>query len=556
MNALENKASALLANPLSFVALCWPEMKLYDRQRQVLLSVAENLETFVHAANQTGKTRIAAIAALHFYLSRTPARVVITSSSETQLVNILWTEILRLIDTSAHRLPLQVNNLVIKKLRRGVAGPTDPQDYLLGHVTNLVENFQGHHLPQDVPRVLAVFDEASGVADEFYDAADSWAHRKLVIGNPLSNTNFFYRHCKAGDVGDPAGEADLLRKVIHIDGRDSPNVRVGELYKQAGDSGTAPVLIPGLLSYADYERRRQGWDLVKRTTRLHGHFYEGDEAMLFPPDWLDQAMDPERWSLLHRPARTPTALGVDVAAGGRDKTCWTLVDEFGLFEQTALDTPNTMEVVGRTIRLIEDYQLSPGRVVLDAGGGGTQIADRLWEQNYGVVTVNFGETPDAKQAYKNRRAELFGELRKHLDPHHGQPVFAFPPDALTLRQELAVFPLLYDSEGKLYLPPKTKRPGSPPGVISLRGLLGRSPDRADSLALAVWALDQPVYSPFLDVNPIAYDANEPRPTRSEVETWDEPMRWMALDAMDRRAHRDWDDDSEDGWITLPFATLP
>jgi hypothetical protein len=309
------------------------------------------------------------------------------------------------------------------------------------------------------------------------------------------------------------------------------------------------------LTFADFERRRQGWDLVKRTTRLHGHFYEGDEAMLYPPDWLDQAMDPERWSQIHRKARTPTALGVDVAAGSRDKTCWTLVDEFGLFEQVALDTANTMDVVGRTIRFIEEYKLPSGRVALDAGGGGKPIADRLREQNYGVLSVNFGEGPDAKQAYKNRRAELFGELRKRLDRHGGQPVFALPPDAVELRRELAVFPLLYDSEGRMYLPPKTKRAGAPPGEISLRGLLGRSPDRADSLALAVWALAQRVYSPFVDVDPIAFynEPDDPPLTRDEVETWQEPMRSIVLESMDREAYGNWDDDYDDRWIT-PFAS--
>jgi len=44
-------------------------------------------------------------------------------------------------------------------------------------------------------------------------------HRKLRA-NPLSTTDFFYRHCRGGDLRDPAGGAGLLRKVIHIDGRD------------------------------------------------------------------------------------------------------------------------------------------------------------------------------------------------------------------------------------------------------------------------------------------------------------------------------------------------
>jgi glucose-6-phosphate dehydrogenase assembly protein OpcA len=39
---------------------------------------------------------------------------------------------------------------------------------------------------------------------EFLEAAESFAHRILVIGNPLTNTNFFYRGCKAGDLQNPS----------------------------------------------------------------------------------------------------------------------------------------------------------------------------------------------------------------------------------------------------------------------------------------------------------------------------------------------------------------
>jgi len=63
-------------------------------------------------------------------------------------------------------------------------------------------------------------------------------------------------------------------------------------------------------------------------------------------------------------------MGVDVAAGGRDNTCWTIVDHRGVLEQLVLDLPNTMEIVGRTIQLIKTNHISPCRVAIDAGGGG------------------------------------------------------------------------------------------------------------------------------------------------------------------------------------------
>ena len=73
----------------------------FQEQEQVLLSVRDNHETFVHAANQTGKTLIAAIIAIWFFVSRTPARVIISSSNETQLESVLWSEICQLIRSAA-----------------------------------------------------------------------------------------------------------------------------------------------------------------------------------------------------------------------------------------------------------------------------------------------------------------------------------------------------------------------------------------------------------------------------------------------------------------------
>ena len=56
-----------------------------------------------------------------------------------------------------------------------------------------------------------------------------------------------------------------------------------------------------------------------------------------------------------------------------------------------LDTPNTMEIAGRTIRLIEQHRLPAWQVAFDAGGGGKQIADRLHEQRHFVQVVGFGD---------------------------------------------------------------------------------------------------------------------------------------------------------------------
>jgi hypothetical protein len=173
-----------------------------------------------------------------------------------------------------------------------------------------------------------------------------------------------------------------------------------------------------------------------------------------------------------------------------------------------------MEIVGRTVRLIQQHNLPPERVAIDAGGGGKQIADRLHEQGYYVRALGFGESADDNQAFKNKRAELYGNLRRLLDPERENGGFLLPPLAGELRQELAVLPLQYDSEGRMFLPPKERRTNQAAHIVSLRELLGRSPDRADSLALAAWALRQPstlwdhpliCSSDFADDGPLSED---------------------------------------------------
>lgn len=140
----------------------------------------------------------------------------------------MWGEIRRFIQTSRIPLeeseggPLVVNHLHIRKI--AVAGHTimneegkalpprkrgsqvkavDGLSYLIGRVSAKGEGLLGHHIADvgdGIPRTLFVADEASAIDDETYDAASTWANRKLVIGNPLPCQNFFKRGVKEGDL--------------------------------------------------------------------------------------------------------------------------------------------------------------------------------------------------------------------------------------------------------------------------------------------------------------------------------------------------------------------
>jgi hypothetical protein len=200
-----------VVDPIRFVNLLWPDLLLYNRQEESMYSVVHNYQTFVVGGHMMGKDLVTALIILWFFLTRHPCRVVTTSADYSQLESVLWGEIRRLIQTSKY--PLEVdrqgclvcNHLHLKKV---VKGQVCGLSYCLGRVAAKGEGMQGHHIAEEgdgIPRTLWVADEASGVDDLSYSAAETWARRMLVIGNPYPCKNFFYRGVQGGDliVRDP-----------------------------------------------------------------------------------------------------------------------------------------------------------------------------------------------------------------------------------------------------------------------------------------------------------------------------------------------------------------
>lgn len=505
-------ASRFVSNPLYFTRYFWPDMLLYGKQKEILLSVRDNIETHVHAGTTLGKDRTAAICALWFYTTRNPARVIIISSTWTQLRDSMWGEItnlLRMARDIGRPLPVIVQDMVVKKPGKQ-KGETETLDVLRCMSPDTEEGFGGRHLDGSKgPKMLFIMSEASDIKDEFKQAADSQRHRLLATGNPLATSGWFYNDCMAGDAANPVpGTTNLFRHVIHIDGeRDSPNVVAGKQWYEAGNTGPSPTIIPGVLSYPEYKLMLAGGDAYQICTRLRGRFWDAAESKLFPFNALDAAQklgarlraEPRRlW-------RGPRAMGIDVGAGG-DWTVWTVIGRYGVIDKVRKQTKNTAEVRGITIRLMRKWKIPPEYVAIDAGGGGKEHADALRDDGYEVMAIGFGSVADIKEEYKTMRAELYGQAAKAMaiQPHTrlmlARPTKAWrkawtclsiPPDDNLLRQDLAVMPRLYDGEGKLRLPPKDRQgkvnrhQGT--GEKTIREMLGRSPDDADSFVLAWYA---------------------------------------------------------------------
>jgi len=522
------------ADPLRLAEVLWPDVCFYSKQRDIIYSVRDDKETVVHAGNMLGKDFVAAFIVLWFFLSRTPCRIVTTSVDGHQLEGVLWGEMRRFIQNSRYPLdyrrsgPLVINHLHLRKI---VNGEQDGLSYAIGRVAAKGEGLQGHHIAKTgdgIPRTLFVGDEASALDDADYNAADTWADRKLIIGNPLPCNNFFRLKVREGTQA-VVGNGHLRQNVIRIRAEDSPNVQRGLAEAAAGAANPGRrMLIPGVLGYEDYVNRRATWDAVRQCIGLDGLFYEGAEVLMFPPDWLNKAEEVGRNS--RRGGRL--AMGLDTAEGG-DSTSWVVVDDYGLVSLRSRKTPDTSKIPGETIALINEYGVPPECVMIDAGGGGKEHADRMRSMGYAVRTVSFGGAATARKrrgaksvhqrelederryAYRNRRAELYGVLRLRLDParqaQYDLPAFGLPPEVInrkrmdgraSLREQLAPIPLTYDDEGRMIIPPKRKRArrdGREDTTITLTDLIGCSPDEADALALAVFGLHDAAYRPTVTV---------------------------------------------------------
>jgi len=517
----------MLKDPLRFRKLFWEDSVLADYQVEILESLLVNKITVVPAANKLGKDHIAGFAALWFFCSRTPARVITTSVDGSQLEGVLWGEIRNFLQTAKYKLPVQVNHLQLRqKLPDGsLVGNSE----LIGRVVNKGEGLLGRHLPYGPnmePRVLAIVDEASGFDDANFWGIDTWAHRILIIGNTFPCENFFKKYVKGGDIKSESPYLDYDVKIIKLAATRSPNIRLAEAEQAAGKPLSRRIIVPGCMDIDDYRFRLKTYDPVKKAAGLFAEWYEGEEVKLYPNDWM--RLSNEVGDKIDKTPRTARrTMGVDPAEGG-DNTVWTIVDDFGMIEQISKRTANTALIKGQTIALIKKHRMNAEDVIFDRGGGGKEHADYIRAAGYNVRSVGFGESPsdpdehlagwtdpddrsllkEERYSYKNKRAQFYGLLRERLNPDRyindtddviekpkavqellgaSSMVFGIPSRYTELIRQLSPLPLTYDGEGRMYLPPKDKTTPNYKGQ-TIKQMIGCSPDESDSLVLAVYAL--------------------------------------------------------------------
>ncbi len=203
------------SDPVRFVKWLWPHVQLYDKERMMLESIRDSYETYVVAGNMLGKDYTAGLAAITFFLTRHPVRIVTTSADHPQLEAVLWGEIRKFLGEAKYPLlaekggPIIVNHLHLKKRTQHPISRRwreCPLSYCIGRVSKKGEGLLGHHIADigdGVPRTLFMGDEASGLDDEVRERAMTWAKRMFWIGNPYPPSlgcTFFEEGVELGDL--------------------------------------------------------------------------------------------------------------------------------------------------------------------------------------------------------------------------------------------------------------------------------------------------------------------------------------------------------------------
>lgn len=413
-------------------------------QERVADSFAQNRNTAAPSGHGTGKDWLAARLALwRLYCARAgKAKVITTANTESQLKLVLWGEIRSAWLNARVKLPGQLNTLELK---------LGPDWYMVGLTARDSHAFQGHHSPE----ITVIYDEACGIALEFFMAGQSLAvgpfDRQFAIFNPTDPASEIKRKCESG-----------LWNVVRMDAENHPNVIEDR------------QVLPGAVTrtyISEIAEEYGGRESPVFQSRVKGFFPEQGADSLISVAWVEASV--ERWkSAPYGQGYYPTvSAGCDVARFGDDDTVIYEMDDRGTVSQAEWwQGQRTTHTAGKLMAM----RHIPNIAVDDCGVGGG-VTDQCVAESLYVIAVNASEAADDPLKFFNRRAEIYWHLREELRLGRIQI-----PDDRKLVGELTNIKYHF-RKGRIQIEEKAE----------IKKRLGRSPDRADALALAVWAARMP-----------------------------------------------------------------
>lgn len=490
----------------------------WSKQREVLDAIPHHKRVAVPSAFGTGKTHIAARAALWRSLVHPPGTslTVTTATRFRQVVRQLWPHIRTAVAKA--NLPLTADQTQLKAVNND--GVEVVVAYGFSAPPHDEAAVQGIH----APRLFIVVDEAGGIGRIIGEAMRGLMTgedtRLLAIGNPPTDDegSWFEQLCAEDDV-----------RTVTISAYDAP-LQSGEQTRRC--RACPPEVPTHRLGVHLVDRdwingtiRDHGADAPFVTAKVHAKFPRGGSARAIPADWVDLcAESPEPAGAEYtrlcdlgitgedRPWMVKQGawirLGVDVAADGGDEmvVCRSVGDLITVEHTSAgAENANSMDVSGKVLEQIRRAEqlrralgtTAPIRVKIDGIGVGWGVASTLqaWADEgihsaeIVVVIVSedtYRESDGATLRPANKRAEMWLAGRSLMQPRGAvtaDPLHPFSGrGALRLRLDKRTISQMSapkygtNSGGKTVIEKKE--------TMKSRGV--GSPDRAEGCLLAIY----------------------------------------------------------------------
>jgi hypothetical protein len=482
----------------------------------------------VCAANGVGKTYLAADIAVSFLLDHPSALVLFTAPTQRQVEQLLWPEIVR---------RLKDQKLMPPDEPLGKPEWNREGGSLFGFATNQPERMQGFHARD----LLIVVDETSGMTAELLEAMEAVAlganNYIFAIGNPNEPFSPFYnltltpswRHETLSALTHPnilekrevvPGATDwytLLQRVkdwCRPTETPAPDSFSLELTKEEiayldNDEQTEPprrnTAVPvkniSVETVRLDKRQQRRWNRKNNrapNTRQHPapqyltpdtelrHFQPNDSFRVrylgrFPSAGSDNLFTPEGIEKCMSRAilgggRKFAAL--DVAREGGDSTVYALREGDAVTVLQEIQPGDFIAQADAICRLIR--RDCPESLIIDCAGIGAGLKDILFARGglcpiheFQPASNNFA--PQEKQRFLNRRAKAYGNLADAMRCN----AISLPEDP-ELRADLAAIRYRHTEEQQLQILNKE----------SIKSRTGRSPDRADAIAM-LWESQMP-----------------------------------------------------------------
>ena len=218
-------------------------------------------------------------------------------------------------------------------------------------------------------------------------------------------------------------------------------------------------------------------DAREQDEEEYNHIYlgqprEGDDRSLFAYNDIESAMDGD---MVGVDTSGVSTLAVDVARYGKDSSVITKRDGFRIYNLQVFKDYDTMELANQVSHLCRKPH---DGVIVDTIGVGAGVYDKLKHMGIrGIIEGNAAMKPTEIKVYQNKRAEMYFGLKKFIEGGG-----KLPNDA-ELKEELLAMTYFYNpTSGKIQIVAKD----------DLKEDLGRSPDKADSVALHFFSYVRPM----------------------------------------------------------------